>query len=92
MSRTAMLRHTSRRYLTIDVVWAVVVVGGLFLVLQQQQIQPNDFWWQLRLGELVVEGRAIPSIEPFAFTLAGERWVDQPWLALNGSSATEAAA
>jgi hypothetical protein len=75
------LREFAGRHLTLSTVWVVVVIAGLFVSIEQRQIRPNDFWWHLRLGELIVEMRSIPSLEPFGFTIAGEEWLDQPWLA-----------
>jgi hypothetical protein len=71
----------ARGWLTIDAAWAAVVLAGLFIVVEQRQIRPNDFWWHLRLGQLIVETGSIPSVEPFSFVIAGQEWLNQPWLA-----------
>ncbi|MDP6607217.1 MAG: hypothetical protein QF664_13330 [Dehalococcoidia bacterium] len=71
----------ARGWLTIDAAWAAVVLAGLFIVVEQRQIRPNDFWWHLRLGQLIVETGSIPSVEPFSFAVAGQEWLNQPWLA-----------
>lgn len=71
----------ARERLTIDATWGVAVLAGLFLLVEQLQIRPNDFWWHLRLGQLIVETGSLPSVEPFSFVIAGEEWLNQPWLA-----------
>lgn len=50
--------------------------GGLhtqFLVL--------DFWWHLKLGEIIVTTRSIPVVDLFSFTAGGQPFVAQNWLA-----------
>lgn len=82
--RVRAAREFAGRRLTppsLHTVWVVIVLAGLFVFIEQRQIRPNDFWWHLRLGELIVETRSVPTLEPFGFTIAGERWLDQPWLA-----------
>ena len=79
--RARAVREFAGRRLTLHTVWVVVVLAGIFVFVEQGPIQPNDFWWQLRLGELAVETRSIPSVEPFGFTIADQQWLNQPWLA-----------
>lgn len=40
----------------------------------------NDTWWHLRAGELIWRGRAIPSSDPFSYTIAGQPWFSFEWL------------
>jgi hypothetical protein len=72
LSRRA-VREFAGRHLTLHTVWVVIVLAGLFVFIEQRQIRLNDFWWHLRLGQLVVENGSIPSLEPFGFTIEGER-------------------
>lgn len=44
-------------------------------------ISPNDFWWHLAAGRLILETGAIPRVDVFSWTRAGEPFWDQPWLA-----------
>lgn len=39
-----------------------------------------DFWWHLKIGEIIVNTRAIPRTDLFSFTAAGEPFVLQNWL------------
>jgi hypothetical protein len=40
-----------------------------------------DFWWHLKLGEVIVTTRAIPDVDLFSYTAAGKPFVAQSWLA-----------
>ena len=39
-----------------------------------------DYWWHLRTGHLIVDKLAIPTTDPFSFTLEGKHWVAHEWL------------
>jgi hypothetical protein len=43
-------------------------------------IYPNDFWWHVRVGQLIAESRAIPAVDTFSFRHAGEPWTNAAWL------------
>lgn len=40
-----------------------------------------DPWWHLATGRWIVEHHAIPSVDPFSFTVAGAPWRAVDWLA-----------
>lgn len=40
-----------------------------------------DPWWHLATGRWIVEHRAIPRVDPFSFTVAGQPWRAVDWLA-----------
>ncbi len=48
---------------------AALVLLGLF----STEIADPDFWWHLKTGQFVVEHRALPVPDPFAFTTARAR-------------------
>ena len=55
---------------------AVVVVATV----AGQPIITDDFWWHLRLGELLLENRAFPATDPFLFeSVAGAPFLHE-WL------------
>jgi hypothetical protein len=39
-----------------------------------------DYFWHLKTGELVFTTRAIPTTDPFSFTMQGEEWILHEWL------------
>ena len=40
-----------------------------------------DFWWHLKLGELILATRSIPSVDLFSFTAEETPFIAQSWLA-----------
>jgi len=40
-----------------------------------------DFWWHLKIGEVIATTRSIPRIDLFSFTAAGQPFIVQNWLA-----------
>jgi hypothetical protein len=40
-----------------------------------------DFWWHLKVGEIIVNTRAIPRADAFSFTANGQLFILQNWLA-----------
>lgn len=40
-----------------------------------------DFYWHLRLGQVIVETLSIPRTDIFSYTVAGKEFVAQSWLA-----------
>jgi hypothetical protein len=40
-----------------------------------------DFWWHLKVGEVIVTSGQIPRVDLFSFTHAGQPFVYQMWLA-----------
>lgn len=45
-----------------------------------QKIRSLDYWWHLRTGQLIAETGAVPTADPFTYTVAGEPWLDSHWL------------
>ncbi|MFQ5858042.1 MAG: hypothetical protein ACE5LU_20755 [Anaerolineae bacterium] len=39
-----------------------------------------DFWWHLKVGEIILTSRAIPQVDLFSFTRAGQPFIHQSWL------------
>jgi hypothetical protein len=46
----------------------LLLAAALLLGLFSSEIADPDFWWHLRTGQFVVEHRALPVPDPFAFT------------------------
>ena len=53
---------------------AILALAAVFLFgLFSPEIYDTDFWWHLRTGQYVVETRALPAPDPFAWTTAGAK-------------------
>ncbi|MGD2101687.1 MAG: hypothetical protein PVG83_05570, partial [Acidimicrobiia bacterium] len=44
-------------------------------------IRDNSFLWHVRAGELQIDAAAVLTADPFSFTMLGESWLTQSWLA-----------
>ncbi len=55
--------------------WFPVIAAALAAILWLAWFSPEisdpDFWWHLKTGQYIVENRALPAPDPFAFTTAG---------------------
>ena len=58
--------------------WLPLVAFAAALALQK--IRTFDYWWHLRTGALIAETGAVPTVDPYTYTVAGERWIDIHWL------------
>ncbi len=60
-----------------------LVIWVTFLAIFAMAAQPSldsDTWWHLRTGQWILENRAIPAVDPFSYTRAGEAWPHPGWL------------
>ena len=74
---------TARRSLSIAVpAWVWVGAGALLLVLLQgtMMLRDTDTYWQLRVGQWILENRALPQVDVFSLTRAGAPWMSSSWL------------
>src|SRR5438067_2517257 len=59
-----------------------LLVGSSLVLFALWAINPvpcSDLWWQLKTGELIWHERAIPTVDRFSFTAAGNPWIIQEW-------------
>jgi len=55
----------------------LLLIGAIGILLP---IAPNDYWWYVRLGEEVLESGAIPQVDTYTYTQAGQPMVYHSWL------------
>jgi hypothetical protein len=68
-------RRFSLSQLILIVPWAALVIDAW------SPLRDNSFLWHIRAGELQAEAGAVLVADPFSFTMHGERWLTQSWLA-----------
>jgi len=64
-----------RRFLlrmNIALLWPLVVLAGFGVYISLVPLVPNDFWWHLKIGEIIHTKRAIPTTNMFAWSLPAE--------------------
>lgn len=76
---TTFVRKTT--WPTLDHLWGIATVTLLALRVQLTSIAPNDFWWHIATGRLIVQSGRVPTVDQFSYTQAGQPYVNQPWLA-----------
>jgi hypothetical protein len=60
----------------------ILVIPWVALVIDAwAPIRDNSFLWHIRAGELQIDGGAVLTEDPFSFTMLGEPWLTQSWLA-----------
>lgn len=67
------------RWLTLDRLVALVVFLAIFAMAARFPLD-SDSWWHLQSGRWIVTQGAVPRVDPFSHTRAGEPWIDHGWL------------
>jgi hypothetical protein len=65
----------SLAHLALLVPWVALVIDAW------APIRDNSFLWHVRAGELQMGAAEVLTADPFSFTMLGERWLTQSWLA-----------
>lgn len=68
-------RRFSLFHLILVVPWVAIVIDAF------KPITDNSFLWHIRAGELQAKTAAVLTTDPFSFTMHGEHWLTQSWLA-----------
>jgi mannose/fructose/N-acetylgalactosamine-specific phosphotransferase system component IIC len=68
-----------RLRVSIDAVWTAVAVALPAFAALLAPLSTVDLAYQVRTGDLILAGRAIPSVDPFTFSAAGLPWTVQQW-------------
>ena len=56
-------------------VYALVLIGGRAL------LNDSDTYWQIAVGQWILDHHALPRVDIYSFTKAGEPWMSSSWLA-----------
>ncbi len=70
----------SRDHRSYDFLWLAIALFVLLTIIILLPLQPHDYWWYLRLGRDVLETGAVPVVDTFSSTRAGEPVVYQSWM------------
>lgn len=65
---------------TMPCVLGVCVFAGL-LLLGNRLLADPDTYWQIRIGQQIIETRSLPRTDVFSFTMQGQPWISTQWLA-----------
>jgi hypothetical protein len=62
-------------------VWLGVWVYALVLINGSQLLNDSDTYWQIATGKWILDHNALPHVDIYSFTKAGEPWISSSWLA-----------
>ncbi|WP_407185565.1 hypothetical protein [Bradyrhizobium centrosematis] len=51
-----------------------------FLYLGDTRLQDSDSFWQIKIGQWILDHRAMPTIDLYSFTRTGSPWISTSWL------------
>ncbi len=61
---------------------ATAFIVTLFLCLYARALlQDPDNWWQVKVGLDLLTARAVPTVDTYSHTFAGQPWIAKEWLA-----------
>jgi hypothetical protein len=66
---------------SLSFLWLGLALSAILSLAFSQPVPPNDFWWYVRLGEEIMATGAIPQVDTFSYTQAGQPMVYHSWLA-----------
>jgi hypothetical protein len=61
--------------------WLGAGVYALVLMVGPSLLQDSDTYWQIAVGQWILDHLALPRVDIYSFTRAGEPWVSSSWLA-----------
>jgi hypothetical protein len=73
--------RAGRFVLALDHVWLAAALMLIALRPLLTPIPPNDFWWHMATGRAIIVQGAIPTLDSFSYTQAGQPFFNQGWLA-----------
>ncbi len=59
------------RRLSIEHVWVLVIVVGIFAFLNTHPIMPNDYWWHMAVGREILATGKIPTVDTYSYSALG---------------------
>lgn len=66
------IKAMQRLKLSTDQLWLLIVLAGLGFYTSLSPLPPNDFWWHLKIGEIIYTTGHIPATNMFGWTLPAD--------------------
>ncbi len=70
---TARWQHALRSF-SVEHLWALVTLAGIFAFLSTHPIRPHDFWWHAKAGEAIATTGRIPMVDTASYTVPGKAY------------------
>ncbi|OGO11625.1 MAG: hypothetical protein A2Y53_05250 [Chloroflexi bacterium RBG_16_47_49] len=58
--------------LTIEHLWGLAALVGIFVFVNTHPIRPHDFWWHITIGREIISTGQIPTIDIYSYTANGQ--------------------
>ena len=84
MSTEAGTIHREKAFSLAEVpawLWLGIGVYALLLVNGRSLLNDSDTYWQIAVGQWILDHGALPRVDIYSFTKAGEAWTSSSWLA-----------
>src|SRR5690606_19708308 len=62
-------------------VWVGLGVYALLLAVGDQLLNDPDTYWQVTIGQWILDNHALPRADIYSFTMHGQPWISTQWLA-----------
>ena len=59
-------------HFTIEHLWGLIVLMGIFIFVNTHPIRPYDFWWHITIGREILTTGTIPTADVYSYTEAGQ--------------------
>ena len=59
-------------HFTIEHLWGLIVLMGIFIFVNTHPIRPHDFWWHITIGREIVTTGSIPTSDVYSYTQTGQ--------------------
>ncbi|QUS38949.1 hypothetical protein RPMA_09015 [Tardiphaga alba] len=61
--------------------WVGIGVYALLLAVGRGLLNDPDTYWQITLGQWMLDHQAVPRVDIYSFTMHGQPWISTQWLA-----------
>jgi hypothetical protein len=74
------LRPTAKFYISTGVTAFLFWYSVLLLLPGSTLLREPDTFWQIRIGQWILENANVPVVDFYSYTAAGKRWISGQWL------------
>ena len=60
--------------------WVGIAVYALALLAGNQLLNDPDTYWQITVGQWILDHHAVPTTDIYSFTMRGQPWISTQWL------------
>ena len=61
-------------HLSIEHIWGLTALVGIFIFINTHPIRPHDFWWHITIGREILTTGQIPAVDIYSYTANGQAY------------------